>query len=138
MLDLIRWSCPALEPALPETTTKLSLAILDELFDPRKVDTMRRDMLARFLARSASGDHPRSGPFIDGLVEKLKAAAQETLELHGDTVEVLHALQFEVAQEVEQMRRRGWHIREIERWVENIYRRVHPSDALRSIPGIGP
>jgi len=97
---------------------------------------MRRDVLARFLARNASGDHPRSGPFIDELVEKLKVAAQETLELHGKTVD-FDALQFEVAQEVEHMRLWGRHIREIERRVEEIYQRVHPSDALRSIPGIG-
>jgi transposase len=137
VLDLIRWACPALEPALPETTTQLTLGILGELLEPGKVVAMRRDVLARFLARNASGDHPRSGPFIDGLVEKLKVAALETLELHSKLVD-FEALQFEVAQEVEHMRLWGRHIREIERRVEEIYKRVHPSDALRSIPGIGP
>jgi transposase len=70
------------------------------------------------------------------LVEKLKSAADETIELHGDSVDFA-ALQFEVAQEVEHLRLWGRHIGAIEREVEQIYQRVHPSDALRSIPGIG-
>ena len=137
VLDLIRWACPALEATLPETTTQLTLAILAELLDPRKVVAIRRDVLARFLSRHASGNHPKSGPFIDGLVDKLKAAAEETIELHGDSVDFA-ALQFEVAQEVEHVRLWERHMGEIERHVEKIYEIVHPSNALRSIPGIGP
>jgi transposase len=137
VLDLIRWACPAIEPALPDTTTQLTLAILGELLDPRKVADLRRDALARFLARHASGNHPKSGPFIDTLVDKLKTAAEETLQLHGDTVDFT-ALQFEVGQEVEHLRLWERHISELEREVELIYQRVHPSNALRSIPGIGP
>lgn len=136
VLDLIRWACPTLEPALPDTVRQLTLAILAELFDPRKIVAMRRDVLARFLSRHASGNHPKSGPFIDSLVEKLKSAAEETIELHGDSVDFV-ALQFEVAQEVEHLRLWDYHVRAIEREVERIYQRVHPSDALRSIPGIG-
>lgn len=136
VLDLIRWACPALEAVLPDTVTQLTLAILGELFEPRKVAAMRRDVLARFLSRNASGNHPKSGPFIDSLVEKLKLAADETIELHGDSVDFV-ALQFEVAQEVEHLRLWDRHIGAIEREVEQIYQRVHPSDALRSIPGIG-
>jgi transposase len=136
VLDLIRWACPALEAALPETTTQLTLAILGELFDPREVLVTRRDVLTRFLARHASGNHPKSGPFIDGLVDKLKAAAAETIELHGDGVDFA-ALQFEVAQEVEHLHLWERHISEIDRHVEQIYQIVHPSNALRSIPGIG-
>jgi len=136
VLDLIRWACPALEAALPDTMTHLTLAILDELFDPRKVLATRRDVLARLLGRHASGNHPKSGAFIDELVEMLKAAAQETLELHGDTVDFA-ALQFEVRQEVEHLRLWEQHIGAIEQQVEQIYQRLHPSNALRSIPGIG-
>jgi transposase len=97
---------------------------------------MRRDVLARFLSRHASDNHPKSGPFIDSLVEKLKSAAEETIELHGDSVDFV-ALQFEVAQEVEHLRLWDRHVSAIEREVEQIYQRVHPSNALRSIPGIG-
>jgi transposase len=46
-------------------------------------------------------------------------------------------LQFEVAQEVEHLRLWDLHISQIEKQVEQIYQRVHPSNALRSIPGIG-
>lgn len=137
LLDLIRWACPALEPVLPDTVTQLTLAILGELFDPHKVITMRRDALARFLARNASGNHPQGGPFIDNLVEKIKAAAAETIALYGDAVD-FGALQFEVAQEVEHLRLWDRHIGQLEQQVEEIYQRVHPSNALRSIPGIGP
>ena len=137
VLDLIRWACPALEAVLPDTMTKLTLAILGEFFDPRQVVATRRDVLARFLGRHASGNHPTSGPFINELVDKLKAAAQETIELHADTVD-FSALQFEVAQEVEHLRLWEQHIEQIERRVESIYQSVHPSNALRSIPGIGP
>ena len=136
VLDLIRWACPALESVLPDTVTQLTLAILAELFDPRKVVTMRRDVLARFLSRNAAGNHPKSGPFIDFLVGKLKSVAAETIELHGDSVDFA-ALQFEVAQEVEHLRLWDRHISAIEREVEQIYQRVHPSNALQSIPGIG-
>jgi hypothetical protein len=136
VLDLMRWASPALEPVLPDTTTQLTLAILGELFDPHKVIAMRRDVLARFLARHSSGNHPKSGPFIDDLVDGLKTAAAETLELHGDAVDFA-MLQFEVAQEVEHLRLWDLHISQIEKQVEQIYQRVHPSNALRSIPGIG-
>ncbi len=121
---------------MPDTVTHMTLAILGEFFDPRKVIATRRDVLARFPARNASGNHPKSGPLIDDLVEKLKAAADETIALHGDTVDFA-ALQFEVAQEVEHLRLWIRHIGDIDRQVEKIYQHVHPSNALRSIPGIG-
>ncbi len=136
ILDLIRWACPALEAVLPDTVTQLALAILSEYFSPEKVLACRRDVLGRFLARSASGSHPQSGPFIDELVVQLKAAAAETVALHGASVD-FDALQFEVLQEVEHLRLWIRHVVELDREVEAIYRRVHPSDAIRSIPGIG-
>lgn len=137
ILDLIRWACPALEAALPDTVTQLALAILSEYFVPQKVLECRRDVLARFLAHSASGSHPQSGPFIDELVTQLKAAAAETIALHGDSVD-FESLQFEVGQEVEHLRLWIRHVVQLDREVEAVYRRVHPSDAIRSIPGIGP
>lgn len=137
LLDLIRWACPSLESALPDTTTHLTLGILDELFDPRTVLAMRRDVLLRRLGRHASGNHPKQGDFIVALAERLKAAAEETLALHGEAVD-FGALQFEVSQEVEHLRLWEQHITQLERQIEQIYRRLHPSDALRSIPGIGP
>jgi transposase len=137
ILDLIRWACPALEPVLPDTMTKLSLAILHELFDPRRVLAMRRDALRRFIAENASGNHPHSGPFVEELIDGLKSAARETIALHGLQVDFT-SLQFEVRQEVTLMRLLDRNIGELERRCEEIYARVHPSDALRSIPGIGP
>jgi transposase len=137
VLDLIRWACPALEGALPDTMTRLTLAILSEFFHPQRVLKTRRDVLARFLAANASGNHPHSGPFIADLVEALKRAAQETLALHGNQVD-FDALQFEVAQEVTVLRILDHNIDRLEQRIEVLYQRVHPSDALRTIPGIGP
>jgi transposase len=37
LLDLIRWACPALEPVLPDLLTRLSLALLNDYFEPRRV-----------------------------------------------------------------------------------------------------
>src|SRR4030095_13423239 len=44
----------------------------------------------------------------------------------------------EVRQEVELLRMLERNIGELEKQIEVLYRRQHPSDALRSIPGIGP
>ncbi|MGH8111537.1 MAG: IS110 family transposase [Rhodanobacteraceae bacterium] len=135
LLDLIRWACPALEAVLPDTVTRMSLAILGELFDPHKVLAMRRDVLARFLAKHAAGDQPKAGPFIDDLVVKLKAAAHETVALYGTAVD-FDALQFEVAQEVGLIRMWQSHMAALEARIQVLYTSAHPSDALRSIPGI--
>lgn len=137
ILDLIRWSSPALESVLPDTVTQLALAILGQLFDPRVVIAMRRDVLGRFLAKSASGNHPHSGPFIDDLVENLKAAAKETIELHKDNID-FQGIQLELAQEVDHLRLWQRHIGELERQIARIYHQVHPTAALSTIPGIGP
>ena len=136
ILDLIRWACPELESVLPDTTTRLTLAILADFFDPHRVLKTRRDTLARFIADNASGNHPHSGPFVDELVESLKETARRTIALHADRLD-FHALQFEVRQEVEMVRLLSQNIAELEKRSELLYEQVHPSNALRSIPGIG-
>ena len=137
ILDLIRWACPALEPILPDTMTRLTLAILAEFFDPHRVIKMRRGTLTRFVSQNACGNHPRSGPFIEKLVQALKESAHASLALHGERVD-FESLQFEVRQEVELLRMLDHNIAELEKRIEVLYERQHPSDALRSIPGIGP
>jgi transposase len=97
---------------------------------------MRRDVLRRFIASNAAGNHPHSGPFVEELIEGLKSAARETITLHGSQVD-FEALQFEVRQEVILMRLLDRNIGELAQRCEAIYERVHPSNALRSIPGIG-
>jgi transposase len=137
LLDLIRWACPALEGALPDVTTRLALAILAEYFDPQVVLRARRDRLRRFLRNHASGNHPQSGSFIENLIESLKDAARQTKALHGDRVD-FQSLQFEVRQEVELVRQLTENVAQLRLQSESLYRQVHPSDALRTIPGIGP
>ena len=137
LLDLIRWACPALEPVLPDTVTRLALALLDEYFDPNHVSKTRRDTLRRFVRDNASGNHPHGGPFVEQLVESLKSAARETLALHPECVD-FQALQLEVRQEVALLRLLLNHVKELEARSEILYAEVHPSDALRTLPGIGP
>ena len=137
LLDLIRWACPALEPILPDTTTRLTLAILAEFFDPYRVLKTRHATLIRFIGQNAAGNHPHSGPFVDHLAQALKERARATIALHGDRVD-FQSLQFEVRQEVELLRLLDRNITELEQQIEVLYQRQHPSNALRSIPGIGP
>lgn len=137
LLDLIRWASPALEPVLPGVTTHLGMAILAEYFDPHAVLQSRRDSLRRYLCRHASGNHPAGGPFIEELIDALRAAARETLALHGERVDFA-SLQFELRQEVEVVRQLDAHVKALEQRSELIYQMLHPSDALRTIPGIGP
>lgn len=137
LLDLIRWACPALEPILPDTTTRLTLAILAEFFDPHRVLKTRHATLIRFIGQNASGNHPHSGPFVENLAQALKQCARATLALHGDRVD-FQSLQFEVRQEVELLRLLDRNITALEQQIEVLYQRQHPTNALRSIPGIGP
>ena len=67
LLDLVRWASPSLEAVLPELRTRLSLALLGSWFDPAAVLRARRSTLTQFIARSASGNHPHSGPFVETL-----------------------------------------------------------------------
>ena len=136
ILDLIRWVCPELEAILPDTATQLTLAILADFFDPSKALETPQNTLVRFIAKNASGNHPRSGPFVDNLVISLKQVAHKTIALHADRLD-FQALQFEVRQEVEIIKMLNRNIAELEKRSESLYEQVHPSNALRSIPGIG-
>jgi transposase len=136
LLDLVRWACPALEAALPDFRTNLSLAVLHDLLDPARVTKARRSALLRFVAANASGNHPHGGPFAENLVDGLKAAAAETRRLHGASVDFAF-LQLEVALEVDRLRLVEAQLARLGREVEALYAKLHPSDALRTIPGIG-
>ena len=136
LLDLVRWACPAVETVLPDFRTNLALAVLHDLLDPACVTKTRRATLLRFVAKHASGNHPHSGPFAEALVDGLKAAAVETHRLHGTAVD-FRLLQMEVALEVDRLRLIEAQLTRLGREVEKLYAKLHPSDALRSIPGIG-
>jgi transposase len=106
LLDLIRWACPALEAVLPDLLTRLSLALLDQYFEPQRVLETPPETLTRFVADHAAGSHPRAGGFVEALVTGLRTAARETLDLQGAAVD-FEALQFEVRQEIAQIRLLG-------------------------------
>jgi transposase len=136
LIDLVRWACPAIEAVLPDFRTNLALAILHDLFDPAIVTKTRRTTLLGFIAKNASGNHPHSGPFAEKLVDGLKAAAVETHRLHGAAVNFQH-LQLEVVIEIDRMRLLESQLGILGREIQALYSALHPSDALRSIPGIG-
>jgi transposase len=136
LIDLVRWACPAIEAVLPDFRTNLALAVLHDLFNPASVIKARRTTLLGFIAKHASGNHPHSGPFADKLVEGLKAAAMETRRLHGDAVNFEH-LQMEAAIEIDRMRLLESQLGRLGGEIEKLYGKLHPSDALRTIPGIG-
>ena len=136
LLDLVRWACPAVEAVLPDFRTNLSLAVLHDLLDPACVVKARRPTLLRFVAAHASGNHPHGGPFAENLVDGLKAAAAETRRLHGAAVD-FPRLQLEVALEIDRLRLIEGQLSRLGREIEALYGTLHPSDALRTIPGIG-
>ena len=136
LIDLVRWACPAVEAVLPDFRSNLALAVLHDLFDPAIVAKTRRTTLLGFIAKHASGNHPHSGPFADKLVDGLKAAAIETQRLHGAAVSFEH-LQLEVTIEIDRMRLLESQLKTLGREIEALYGKLHPSDALRTIPGIG-
>ena len=136
LLDLVRWSCPAMQAALPDLFTQLAQAILHDLFELERMLALRRDQLRRFLARHASGSHATSGPAIEQRIDALRAAARETQALYPTGVD-FEALQFEVRQELTLVRQLQSHIKELDRRCAALYRAVHPSNAIQSIPGIG-
>lgn len=136
LLDLVRWACPALEAVLPDLRTNLALAVLHDLLDPAYVIKARRTALLRFVAKHASGNHPHSGPFAEALVDGLKAAAFETMHLHGNAVDFA-LLQTEVALEVDRLRLIEAQLTRLTREIETLYAKLHPSNVLRTIPGIG-
>lgn len=136
LLDLIRWACPAIEAVLPDLRTNLSLAVLHDLFDPAVVLKARRTALLRFVAKHASGNHPHTGPFAEALVDNLKLAAAETQRPHEAAVD-FRLVQLEVGLEVDRLRLIETQLAQLGREVEALYAKLHPSDALRSIPGIG-
>ena len=136
LLDLVRWACPALEAALPDFRTNLSLAVLHDLLDPARVAGMRRAALLRFVAANASGNHPHGGPFAEALVDGLREAAAETRRLHGTSVDFA-SLQFEAALEVDRLRLIEAQLSRLGGEVEALYGKLHPSNVLRTIPGIG-
>jgi len=136
LIDLVRWACPAVEAVLPDFRTNLALAVLHDLLDPACVTKARRTTLLRFVAQHASGNHPHGGPFAEALVDGLKAAAAETRLLHGTAVDFTR-LQLEVALEIDRLRLIEAQLSRLGREVEILYSKLHPSDALRTIPGIG-
>lgn len=136
LLDLVRWASPGLEAVLPDLRTRLSLALLQNWVDPAAVLKARRSTLVGFIGRNASGNHPHSGPFVDALVDGLKRAAGDALALHGRHVDFTE-LQAEVTLEVGIILRHIEAIAELDRRIAALYAEIHPSDALRTIPGVG-
>lgn len=137
LLDLIRWAQPALETVLPPVGTRVSLAVLESYFDPRRLQALGERRLVAFLGKHVGGNHPAHGPFVDRLARGLLAAAEDAMALYGPDGVDFERLQLEVRQEVELLGRYREHLTELDREIERLYRELHPVDALRTLPGIG-
>lgn len=136
LIDLVRWAAPEMEAALPDMQTRLALALMQSWFDPGALLSARRAQLRRFIAANASGNHPHTGPFVETLIDNLRAAAKAALALHRGHVD-FGELQAEVAIEVALMEHRLNAVADLDRRIERLYAEIHPQDALRTIPGIG-
>jgi transposase len=136
LLDLIRWASPTLERILPDLRTRLSLALLQRWVDPDAVLRARKAVIARFIARNASGNHPHSGPFVDALVDGLRQAARDARAIHRSHVDFTE-LQAEIAVEVDVVLAQMKALAELERRISALYTELQPDDVLRTIPGVG-
>ena len=134
LIDLVRWASPALERVLPDLRTRLALALLRRWLDPDAVLAARKSVIARFVARHASGNHPHSGAFVDALVDGLRHAAREARALHRTHVDFAE-LQAEVAIEVDAMLADIEAVTVLQRRIDALYAELQPDDVLRSIPG---
>lgn len=70
------------------------------------------------------------------MADALKRSARETLALHVDAVDVL-LLQLEAAFEIDRLRLIERQIKDLTGRIKALYASLHPTDALRSLPGIG-
>jgi transposase len=121
---------------LPDLRTRLALALLRCWLDPDTVLAARKSVIARFIARHASGNHPHAGPFVDALVDGLRHAAGEARALHRNHVDFTE-LQTEVAIEIEAMLADIEAVTALQRRIDALYAELQPDDVLRSIPGVG-
>jgi transposase len=135
--DLMRWAHPALEKALPELNTMVSLAVLKRYFNPRAMRRLGHARLVAFLDRHVGGKHPAHGPFTQNLATQLRDAARSTILLYPAGEVDYELLQLEVRQEVERLYSYQASIRELDERIEQLYQRLHPQDHLRTVPGLG-
>jgi hypothetical protein len=137
LLDLIRWAAPPLERALPELTTMVALAFLDQYFDPPTLLELGREKLIAFLREHVGGNHPAHGEFAEQLAGRLLEAAQATLDLHGHGSVDFVRLQLEVRQEIQLLRLWREHLHVLDREIATPYAQLDADALLQSLPGIG-
>lgn len=133
LLDLIRWASPTLERVLPDLRTRLSLALLQRWVDPDAVLAARKTVIARCIARNASGNHPHSGPFVDALVDGLRQAGRDARAIHRSHVDFTE-LQAEIAVEVDVVLAHMKALADLERRIGALYAELQPDDVLRPFP----
>ena len=118
---------------MPDFRTNLALAILHDMFNPADVIKARRTTLLGSLQSTPVATIPIP-VLLPTSCDGLKAAAIETRRLHGTAVN-FELLQLEVAVEIDRMRLLESQLGKLGREIKMLYSKLHPSDALRTIPG---
>jgi transposase len=137
LLDLVCWAAPALERALPDLATMVSLAVLDQYFHPARLLELGPEKLIMFLREHVGGNHPAQGEFAEQLAGRLREAAQATLDLHGKDSVDFDRLQLEVHQEIQLLRLWREHLHVLDREIATLYAQLDAQALLQSLPGIG-
>jgi transposase len=135
--SLVRWAHPGLENALPPFNTMVSLAVLDRHFNPRRLRQMSKARLVAFLQKHVGGKHPATGSFTPELATRLLDAARAALKLYPSGEVDFDLLQLEIRQEIQRLRLLQRHIERLDQEIEDLFRQLHPTDHLRTIPGVG-
>jgi transposase len=135
--SLVRWAHPGLENALPPFNTMVSLAVLDRYFSPRRLRGLSKARLVAFLQKHVGGKHPASGSFTPDLADRLHDAARAALKLYPSAEVDFDLLQLEVRQEIQRLRLLQDQIERLDQEIEHLFRFLHPTDHLRTIPGVG-
>lgn len=135
--SLVRWAHPALEGALGSLKTTVSLAVLERYFNPHRMRRLGRKRLAAFLRKHVCGVQSARGPFAEELAKQLIEAARETIRLYPEEDVDFDLLQLEVGQEIQRLRLHRELMGRLDEEIERLYRSLHPTDHLRTIPGLG-
>ena len=136
LIDLVRWASPAIEDVLPDFRTNLTLAILHDLFNPG--DVIRRG------ARRCSHSLPSTPAATTLIPARLPtnwwAASKPPRSRRNASMEAGSTSNFCNWKSRSRSIECAYWKTNLANWAaksKKLYNKLHPSDALRTIQGIG-